>query len=78
MIFDLSDLVLIMNFVVIIDNCLLYVIFYDLNFVLLVFINFFYVFKQNILVNLIQIVLEVNSYFTLKRMMYRQYIYYLF
>jgi len=78
MIFDLSDLVLIMNFVVIIDSCLLYVIFYDLNFVLLVFINFFYVFKQNILVNLIQIVLEVNSYFTLKRTMYRQYIYYLF
>jgi len=76
MIFDLIDLVLIKNFVVIIDNYLLYVIFYDLNFVLLVFIIFFYVLELNILVNLIQIVLEVNSYFILKRMRYQQYIYY--
>lgn len=76
MIFDLIDLVLIKNFVVIIDNYLLYVIFYDLNFVLLVFIIFVYVLEQNILANLIKIVLEVNSYFTLKRMMYQQYIYY--
>ena len=47
MIFDLIDLVLIKNFVVIIDNYLLYVIFCDLNFVLLVFI----IFVENEIIN---------------------------